>query len=354
TRRRDDGRDRRGLTMWPFSRWRRSRDRRPARPPARCLRCGEMAQPGYVTADGASTTILGWNVGEPTIWRTRDVVLDRRVWFGKPARWPAHRCEACGLVMFQFFVEERWRGSPAARPSHNPRRDDVADRRGGVTGALAGPRLPGVRPRHAGDARGRAPDVTPGPGWRTAPPLLATAAGGYAGPQSEGGCDVLRRSRRCRPVPRRCWPRPPVGLRGLRRTEAALVFVDRADAGRWLAARREAPWVRTARRLAVPAGAAVAGALLLPRARARHALRRLARLLRRRARYVLGRLQGVRYRLSGRHPDPDVPDTVLGDRIRSTLGPLEKRLDVPRVHVMVEDHVALLHGEVGAEAEAED
>ncbi|MFO7280187.1 MAG: hypothetical protein C0P77_007245, partial [Thermoanaerobacterales bacterium] len=95
-----------------------------------------MAQPGYVTADGASTTILGWNVGEPTIWRTRDVVLDRRVWFGKPARWPAHRCEACGLVMFQFFVEERWRGSPAARPSHNPRRDDVPDRRGGVTVSL--------------------------------------------------------------------------------------------------------------------------------------------------------------------------------------------------------------------------
>lgn len=133
-----------------------------------------------------------------------------------------------------------------------------------------------------------------------------------------------------------------------------MFFVDRVDAGRWLADHREAPWVRTARRLAVPAGAAVAGALLLPRARARHALRRLARLLRRRARYVRGRLQGVRYRLSGRHPDPDVPDTVLADRIRSTLGPLEKRLDVPRVHVMVEDHVALLHGEVGAEAEAED
>src|SRR5690606_6673259 len=191
-------------------------------------------------------------------------------------------------------------------------------------------------------------------------------------------------------------------MRGHSRKEAAMFFVDRVDAGRWLADHREAPWVRTARRLAVPAGAAVAGALLLPRARARHALRRparplprrarhppgppqggpprlplpagaavagalllprararhalrrLARLLRRRARYVRGRLQGVRYRLSGRHPDPDVPDTVLADRIRSTLGPLEKRLDVPRVHVMVEDHVALLHGEVGAEAEAED
>src|SRR5690606_39727214 len=131
-------------------------------------------------------------------------------WSGTPARWPVGRSEAGGLLIRQLFVVVRGRGSPAARPSHNPRRDDVADRRGGVTGALAGPRLPGVRPRHAGDARGRAPDVTPGPGWRTAPPLLATAAGGYAGPQSEGGCDVLRRSRRCRPVARR----PPGGPLG--------------------------------------------------------------------------------------------------------------------------------------------
>jgi uncharacterized protein (DUF2267 family) len=47
-----------------------------------------------------------------------------------------------------------------------------------------------------------------------------------------------------------------------------------------------------------------------------------------------------------------VPDDVLADRIRSTLGPLEQRLDVPRVHVMVEDHVALLHGDVGTAEEA--
>jgi uncharacterized protein (DUF2267 family) len=54
----------------------------------------------------------------------------------------------------------------------------------------------------------------------------------------------------------------------------------------------------------------------------------------------------VAYRLSGGQPDPTVSDDVLADRIRSTLGPLEKRFDVPRIHVMVEDHVALLHGEV--------
>ena len=82
----------------------------------------------------------------------------------------------------------------------------------------------------------------------------------------------------------------------------------------------------------------------------RHQLDRAGRQLR----YLGGRLQGVSYRLRGRHPDPDVSDNVLGDRIRSSLGGLEKRLDLPRIHVMVEDHVALLHGEVTSEAEAEE
>ncbi len=73
----------------------------------------------------------------------------------------------------------------------------------------------------------------------------------------------------------------------------------------------------------------------------------------RRLRDLAGRLQGVSYRLRGRRPDPSVPDLVLTDRIRSSLGPLEKHLDVPHVHVMVEDHVALLHGVVATEAERE-
>jgi hypothetical protein len=59
-----------------------------------------------------------------------------------------------------------------------------------------------------------------------------------------------------------------------------------------------------------------------------------------------GRFRGLLYRLVGRHPDPEVDDLTLADRVRSQLGPLEKRLDVPHVHVMVEDHVVLLHGEV--------
>lgn len=67
---------------------------------------------------------------------------------------------------------------------------------------------------------------------------------------------------------------------------------------------------------------------------------------RRRARYLRGRWQGVRYRLAGRRPDPWADDDVLADRVRSELGPLEKRLDVPRVHVRVHDHSASLHGDV--------
>jgi uncharacterized protein (DUF2267 family) len=41
-----------------------------------------------------------------------------------------------------------------------------------------------------------------------------------------------------------------------------------------------------------------------------------------------------------------VSDDVLADRVRSQLGPLEKRLDLPRVHVMVTDHLVYLHGSV--------
>ena len=47
-----------------------------------------------------------------------------------------------------------------------------------------------------------------------------------------------------------------------------------------------------------------------------------------------------------------MPDLVLADRIRSTIGPLEKRLDLPHVHVTVHDHVATLHGDVGCRYDA--
>jgi uncharacterized protein (DUF2267 family) len=59
-----------------------------------------------------------------------------------------------------------------------------------------------------------------------------------------------------------------------------------------------------------------------------------------------GRLHGLQYRFLRRHPDEDVSDLVLADRIRSSIGPLEHELDLPHVHVMVHDHIAKLHGEV--------
>ena len=79
---------------------------------------------------------------------------------------------------------------------------------------------------------------------------------------------------------------------------------------------------------------------------------RLARRLTRDVRYAVASAPGILYRLAGRKPDPDVADDVLADRIRSMLGPLEHRLDVPRVHVMVDHHVAILHGEIADERSA--
>lgn len=86
--------------------------------------------------------------------------------------------------------------------------------------------------------------------------------------------------------------------------------------------------------------------------RARRALRVGLRHAHGQALFAVGRARGLAYRLAGREPDPWVGDDVLGDRLRSSLGRLEKRLDVPHVHVTVERHIAILHGEVGTEADA--
>lgn len=74
--------------------------------------------------------------------------------------------------------------------------------------------------------------------------------------------------------------------------------------------------------------------------------RRVAHRLARGGRYAVASAPGMLYRFSRRHPDPNVSDDILADRIRSSIGPVEKRLDLPHVHVMVEDHVAIVHGEV--------
>lgn len=72
----------------------------------------------------------------------------------------------------------------------------------------------------------------------------------------------------------------------------------------------------------------------------------------RRAQYLSGRLEGLAYRLGGQAPDPDVDDAVLVQRVRSSLGPLEKQLDVPRLHATSTGHVIDLHGVVGSDHEA--
>ncbi len=48
---------------------------------------------------------------------------------------------------------------------------------------------------------------------------------------------------------------------------------------------------------------------------------------------------------------PEGPD--LADRVRTALGPLVQALDLPRIHVMAEGAMVLLHGDVGSISDAE-
>ena len=56
--------------------------------------------------------------------------------------------------------------------------------------------------------------------------------------------------------------------------------------------------------------------------------------------------KGLAYRAMRRHPSTRVDDSVLADRIRSTLGPLEKQLHSSRINVTVENGIAILHGDL--------
>jgi uncharacterized protein (DUF2267 family) len=102
----------------------------------------------------------------------------------------------------------------------------------------------------------------------------------------------------------------------------------------------------------IVAGLVGAAAVAAPDTAGGRAVRRLSDRLARDVRYMVGAAPGILYRLSGRRPNPDVGDDVLADRVRSSIGPLAKKLDVPRVHVMVEEHVAMLHGDVTTDAAA--
>jgi len=114
--------------------------------------------------------------------------------------------------------------------------------------------------------------------------------------------------------------------------------------------------MRTTKRLIQvgAAGAMTIGAIatLSPDSRVGRVARSLATRLQRDLRYAVASAPGIMYRLAGRRPDPNVPDDVLADRIRSSIGPLEHKLDIPRIHVMVQNHVAILHGEVDSPFEA--
>jgi uncharacterized protein (DUF2267 family) len=103
---------------------------------------------------------------------------------------------------------------------------------------------------------------------------------------------------------------------------------------------------------ALAAGAIGYVAVKTPESGVGRTARRVADRLGRDIRYAVASAPGLLYRLAGRAPDPEVSDDILADRIRSSVGPLEKRLDVPHVHVMVRDHVAVLHGDVPDEGDA--
>ena len=112
--------------------------------------------------------------------------------------------------------------------------------------------------------------------------------------------------------------------------------------------------MRTRTRGFVTAAAAGVAVVLRPGTRGNRLVRHELARAGKRLRYLEGRIQGANYRLSGRQPDPAVTDNVLADRIRSSLGKLEHRLDLPHLHVQVEDHVALLHGEVDRDEDAHE
>jgi len=61
---------------------------------------------------------------------------------------------------------------------------------------------------------------------------------------------------------------------------------------------------------------------------------------------TVNQAKGLTYRAVRRHPSTTVDDSVLADRIRSTIGPLEKQLHSSRINVTVEHGIAILHGDI--------
>jgi osmotically-inducible protein OsmY len=67
---------------------------------------------------------------------------------------------------------------------------------------------------------------------------------------------------------------------------------------------------------------------------------------------TVNQAKGLTYRAMRRHPSPAVDDSVLADRIRSTIGPLQKQLHSSRINVTVENGMAILHGNLESPEDA--
>lgn len=95
----------------------------------------------------------------------------------------------------------------------------------------------------------------------------------------------------------------------------------------------------------------VLGAAVMGTRTARSAVREARARAARAVAHAPGRWSGFAYRIGGATPDLMPGDAVLEDRVRSTLGPLLARLDLPHPKVMVVDGVAILHGAVATKRE---
>lgn len=109
---------------------------------------------------------------------------------------------------------------------------------------------------------------------------------------------------------------------------------------------------RTVLRVVLGLTVVAACAALVRRGRARRTVARAGERLGHVARFRLGQSRGVAYRLRGGKPSPEVTDNMLADRVRSSIGPVLHRLDLPHIHVMAEGHTVLLHGDVASDEDA--
>lgn len=88
------------------------------------------------------------------------------------------------------------------------------------------------------------------------------------------------------------------------------------------------------RRALVATGSVLAGVVAVAtRPRVRRVLRRSGQRLVRRMRYLRGRARGLLFRVLAAGLTPDVDDDVLEQRVRSTLGSLSRRYDLPPIEV---------------------